>query len=205
MLETLATAPAITFEGFMHLHMDASAEWREGKVIPMAPVTEEHNDKVFFVATLLRLYTESTGEGVVKQENFVMKLPTLDVARSPDVLVVTTTNLDHLKPTYLDGPADLVVELVSMESTARDYGEKMQEYEQAGVQEYWIIDPIRRKVSFYVRGADGVFHDHAPTDGVYQSMVLPRLRFPIDLLFQTPSPTIRATVALVDLMLNDVQ
>jgi Uma2 family endonuclease len=42
----------------------------------------------------------------------------------------------------MDGAADIVIELVSPESVHRDYGEKLYEYEQAGVPGYWIIDPL---------------------------------------------------------------
>lgn len=46
-----------------------------------------------------------------------------------------------MKETYLDGPADLVVGIVSPDSVGRDRGEKFYEYAQGGVPEYWLIDP----------------------------------------------------------------
>lgn len=45
-------------------------------------------------------------------------------AREPDLMVVLTAHEDCIKQTYLEGVADIVVEVVSQESVARDCGEK---------------------------------------------------------------------------------
>ena len=50
---------------------------------------------------------------------------------------------------YIDGPADLAVEVVSPESGPRDRGEKFYEYEAAGVPEYWLVDPDREELVVY--------------------------------------------------------
>ena len=47
------------------------------------------------------------------------------------------------------GAADLCVEVVSPESVTRDCREKLTEYEQAGVREYWLIDPFRTQARFH--------------------------------------------------------
>src|SRR5262249_52820138 len=46
------------------------------------------------------------------------------VGGEPDVLFVPAAHLDRLKPTYLDGPPDLTVEIVSPESAGPDRGDK---------------------------------------------------------------------------------
>ena len=53
-------------------------------------------------------------------------------------MFISTTNLGQMRPEALDGPADLVVEVVSEESVTRDDDEKFTEYETAGVQEDWL-------------------------------------------------------------------
>ena len=52
---------------------------------------------------------------------------------------MASERLDRVHRTYLDGPADLVVEIVSPESAGRDRGEKYYEYEAAGIPEYWLL------------------------------------------------------------------
>src|SRR5207237_8891550 len=51
------------------------------------------------------------------------------------------------------GGPNIAVEIVSRDSRQRDYGEKKQLYAEAGVSEYWIIDPIQRRVEFHRLGA----------------------------------------------------
>lgn len=69
---------------------------------------------------------------------------------------VAEEHLDRLQEMHLEGPADLVVEIVSPESRLRDRGEKFAEYELAGVSEYWLLDPeLRRAVAPSDPGAGG--------------------------------------------------
>lgn len=95
----------------------------------------------------------------------------------------------RLKRLYLDGPADLVVEIISPGSRGVDRGDKFYEYEQGGVPEYWLIDPDRKQAEFYLRGEDGI-HRPAPVgkDGVDHSQVLPGLWLKVDWLWQEPLP-----------------
>ena len=46
----------------------------------------------------------------------------------------------------LEGPADLIAEVVSLGGRTRDRIEKRDLYQQYGVREYWIIDPEARTV-----------------------------------------------------------
>jgi Uma2 family endonuclease len=62
-------------------------------------------------------------------------------SREPDILFVARANRERLTDKHLDGPADLVIELVSDDSVARDRVEKFDEYQEAGVAEYWLFDP----------------------------------------------------------------
>ena len=72
--------------------------------------------------------------------------------REPDILFIAREHLDRFRDTYLDGPADLVVEIISRDSRARDRGDKFYEYEQGGVREYWLLDYLRRQAEFYQLG-----------------------------------------------------
>ncbi|QXM06752.1 Uma2 family endonuclease [Crassaminicella indica] len=62
----------------------------------------------------------------------------------PDVFVVC----DNLNEGELTTPI-LVVEVVSPSSRSRDYVQKLDLYMRSGVREYWIIDPIQKKILQY--------------------------------------------------------
>ena len=66
-------------------------------------------------------------------------------ARKPDILFMARENLHRLTEDRLAGPADLIVEVVSTDSIKRDQEEKLLEYQNDGVREYWIVDPRLRK------------------------------------------------------------
>ena len=89
----------------------------------------------------------------------------------------------------MDGPADLVIEIISPESRARDRGEKFYEYEQAGIPEYWLLDPMRKQAEFY-QLKDGIYQSVQMKDNVYQSQVLTGLWLSVSWLWQEPLPTI---------------
>src|SRR5207248_2018052 len=121
----------------------------------------------------------------------LMRLASRPSGREPDILFVAKENAERIQTAHLDGPADLVVEIVSPDSSARDRGDKLVEYEAAGVREYWVIDPIRRDASFYQLAKNGGYISVEPDgNGVYHSAVLPGLRLPVAWLLQPPLPDV---------------
>ncbi len=91
--------------------------------------------------TLLRLFVEMVQQGQLLVAPFEMKLGPRGSARQPDILFVSAKHLDRLTAQRLDGPADLVIEIISNDSVRRDRFDKLREYGRAGVREYWVIDP----------------------------------------------------------------
>ncbi len=120
-----------------------------------------------------------------------MRLETRPSGREPDILFIAKEHLNRLTPTYLDGPADLVVEVISPESRARDRGDKYYEYEESGVLEYWMIDPLRRQAEFYQRDENGIYQSVSiGSDGIYRSRVLSGLWLRVEWLWQQPLPQV---------------
>jgi len=110
--------------------------------------------------------------------------------REPDLIFVATANLHRLQATYLDGPADLAVEIISPESVGRDRGEKFYEYEQGGVPEYWLIDPQTQRAEFY-RLVEGRYRlAFESKEGEYRSLVLPDFWLRVEWLWQDPLPNV---------------
>jgi len=104
---------------------DVWAEWEDGEVIVISPANYRHQEIVGFLATLLHLFLEEQDIGMVLTAPFSMWLPVSNRVREPDILVVLKENLDRIKKNFLDGPADLVVEIVSEDSVLRDRGTKV--------------------------------------------------------------------------------
>lgn len=79
----------------------------------------------------------------------------------PDIVVVCDKS--KLDDKGCKGPPDMVVEILSPSSARLDRVYKFNKYLQAGVREYWIVDPDSRTVSVHVLD-DGVYVAGAYTD-----------------------------------------
>ena len=186
----------MTYEEFLQwVDEDTWAEWVDGKVEIMSPASLRHQHIVDFLAAIIRHFIEEHQLGDVITAPFQMKTAPDLPGREPDILFIARENMHRLKDTHLDGPADLVVEVVSPESRSKDRGTKFYEYEQGGVREYWLIDPLRKQAEFYQLGADGVYHIvPVGEDGIYRSMVLQGFWLRIDWLWQEPPPSITSVI-----------
>jgi Uma2 family endonuclease len=181
----------VSFEAFLDWADENTwAEWVDGEVIVMVPASNQHQILVRFLLSLLNLYVEAHDLGWLIAAPFLMRLSPV-VACEPDLLYVTNQHRDRVKETYLDGPADLAIEIVSPDSIARDRGEKFVEYEAAGVSEYWLIDPLRQQAEFYQLADDGRYRLVLPdADGSYHSRVLTGFRLRPAWLWSEPLPKV---------------
>lgn len=186
----MAISPAqprkITYEEFLAwVNEDTWAEWVDGEIIIVSPASRLHRELGFFLGKVIGLYADLYALGKVLLPPFQMKLA--HSGREPGLIFIASRNLERLREVYLDGPADLVVEIVSPESIGRDRGEKFYEYEQARIPEYWLIDPEVRRAEFYQLGTDELFHLVLPdSEGIYRSANLPGFWIRISWLWQNP-------------------
>jgi Uma2 family endonuclease len=175
---------------------DTHAEWVDGAIIEMPPVIDDHQFILGFIYRLPMDAVEARQLGRAYLAPFKMRLRARPSGREPDLLFLSTEHIDRATPTYLDGPADMVLEVVSPESIDRDYRVKLAEYEAAGIPEYWIVNPMRREARFYELGADGRYHPgRVSEDGIYTSPTVPGFRMRVSWLWQRPIPILVAALA----------
>ena len=147
---TTPPKPPVSYDEFLEwADEDTRAEWVDGDIIFMSPISDAHQDIVEFFLTLLRHHVEHHEEGWVRSSTFQMKLDVIPSGREPDIVYLHEEHRNRMTGTYIDGPADMAVEVVSPESGPRDRGEKFYEYEAAGVPEYWLVDPDREELLVY--------------------------------------------------------
>jgi Uma2 family endonuclease len=182
-------AQGVSFEDYLERFMGQHCEWIGGTVIKMSPIMLRHNDITDYLLVLLSIYFRLRPIGRVLHAPFTMKIESAEVAREPDLQVILNTNPGTIKATYMDGAADICIEVVSPESVLRDRGEKFIEYEKGGVGEYWIVDPLRKQSLFYELDANGVYIPRAEdTQGNYVTPRLPGLILHVPTLWQEKLP-----------------
>ena len=179
--------PRMTWEEFLvWCDEETHSEWVAGAVTLKSSETCTHQATLGFLLTLLSSYAQERDLGEIISR-FMMFLPSRPCARVPDLIFVARENEGRIQETFLDGPADLVVEIVSPESRDRDRGDKFFEYETAGVREYWLLDVQRRRAEWYQLQSDGAYLSVAPdTEGVYRSQVLVGLWLRESWIWQPP-------------------
>ncbi len=173
------------------------AEWVDGEVIIFMPPKIYHQNLVSFLTTLLRSFVDFLDLGHVLTAPSEMRVYPDGRAREPDILFVATENSHRLEENRLTGPADLIVEVISTESVARDRTEKFYEYQEAGVREYWLIDPRpgRERADFWVLDEKGQYQPVPLKNGVYRSTLLTGFWLRADWLAQNPLPDSMACFA----------
>jgi Uma2 family endonuclease len=99
---------------------------------------------------LLMQHIEAIGLGEIYDAPIDVHLTEFDVVQ-PDLAVVLEGSRCVVGEKKLEGPPDLIVEILSPATRSRDLGAKRRLYERVGVREYWIVDPQAKTVTQLVR------------------------------------------------------
>ena len=100
----------------------------------------------------------------------------------PDLVFVSAERAGIVNDRVFGAP-DLVVEVMSMGTAARDRTQKLEWYRQYGVRECWLVDPFDRSVEVRALSASGADVRRFEDGECVRSVVLPRLRLAVRPLF----------------------
>ena len=121
-----------------------------------------------------------------------VKLSDSDVVQ-PDILVVCDPG--KITPGHIEGAPDLIVEVLSPGTSAKDLRDKKALYERAGVPEYLVVDPLEQYAIRFVLGADGYDKGSVfAADEVLRSATLEAIAIPLWEVFEVPGPVEPAAV-----------
>jgi Uma2 family endonuclease len=101
----------------------------------------------------------------------------------PDLMVVLSERLDIVGDAFIDGPPDLVVEIFSPSSRARDQGQKAQLYARYGAREYWTVEPETRTITIHAESDGERYQRVEQVRDVARSVVVPGLTIDLATLF----------------------
>ena len=107
--------------------------------------------------------------------------------REPDVMLMFAEHSDRKDKDFWDG-ADLVMEIVSpdAESHERDHTKKRADYAEAGIPEYWIVDPAQLKITVLtLHRGEYVAHGEFGSGQVASSALLQGFTVSTDAVFQS--------------------
>jgi Uma2 family endonuclease len=184
------------YEEFLEAEFDhAHYEWVDGEIIEMNAIDDVQARVQTWVLRLLGNYVELKDLGEVFLDPFQMKAAEDLPGRQPDVQFIAKERLHLIQNKAMRGPADLVVEVVSYGSRKIDRQDKYAEYQQGGVREYWIVDPLQHEVDHYHLVDGHLANRHfvpgdVDEDGKMRSRVLPGIWLEKQWFFDRP-PTLQ--------------
>ena len=147
------------------------AELIDGVVYNMAPPSFIHQKLVNKLSQSITNYIDSKkGNCEVVPAPFAVFLNADDTTYvEPDISVICDNT--KLNDRGCNGAPDFIVEIVSPSSRKMDYSKKNTLYSEAGVREYWIVDPAKERTTVYRYEEDAapmIFaFDQSITVGIY--------------------------------------
>ena len=197
----MATATSVqgtTFDDFCLLIEDGQkADLINGVIHMSSPDTTEANQLATWLSGLLDFFVEARELGQLFASRVAFRLAE-DQAPEPDIAFVCNARLHLVRRGFVAVPPDLAVEIVSPDSMERDYVHKREQYRQAGVPEYWIVDPLRQRFTLLKRTASGMYRGSRPHRGVLHSQAVPGFWLRPAWLWRQPRP--KKAVVLTEIL-----
>jgi Uma2 family endonuclease len=136
----------LTYEDWLQLPDDGRLyELIDGELFVSPSPNIRHQRVSRDLEFLLLTYLRRTGKGEVLDAPVGVRLAR-DTVLEPDILVVLREHAGRVGEQVIDGPPDLVVEVLSPGTARRDVGIKREKYRSSGVPEYWIVDPVHASI-----------------------------------------------------------
>lgn len=150
--------PKYTIDDIYSLPEGERAELIDGNIYMMAPPNTKHQLIMNDINIAVYNYIKSKGgKCKVIPAPFAVFLENADGNTNyvePDISVICDP--DKLNDKGCNGAPDWIIEIVSPSSRKMDYITKTNLYMNAGVKEYWIVDPMREIVMVYKASEDAV-------------------------------------------------
>lgn len=165
-----------TSEDYWNLPEGTRAELIDGKLYDMAPPSRFHQQLVMELAGTIREYIKKNhGKCQVYPAPFAVNLDADDKDWvEPDISVICDPN--KLTDRGCSGAPDLIIEIVSPSSRKMDYNFKNAIYSKTDVREYWIVDPLKERVTVYYYEEDAaptIYTFMQPiTVGIYKDLTI---------------------------------
>ncbi len=143
-----------TYEDYLHTPEDQYYELLDGELIVVPAPGELHQSVSALLGWKLIQFASENRLGRVYHAPFDVVLSDLDVVQ-PDLIFVSHARAHIITDANIQGAPDLVIEILSPSTAARDKTFKRTLYAMHGVQEYWMVDAIAKTATVLLLGERG--------------------------------------------------
>lgn len=173
-----------TYEAYAALPEDGLRYEIMQGVLSMTPAPEPEHQRVSKkIAFCFYGQIDAKGLGEIFYAPIDVTLSDKDVFQ-PDVLVILHEHRDRIQEKRIVGAPDLIVEILSPSSLVTDRVIKRRAYEEAGVAEYWLVDPKQQAIEVFVL-EEGVYVSLGLFTGKQHlvSRIMPEIAVPVAQFF----------------------
>jgi len=157
-------------------------ELSEGELSIMPPPSFMHQKTLGNLYSLLKAFVVEHDLGVTVFAPLAVRLWPGKI-REPDIMFYTQAHQERIDE-QVSAPPDLAAEIISPGTRKTDRHDKFYEYAQAGISEYWLVDPEAQTIEVFVL-SDGVYTllVKAGVGETAVSHLLPGLEIPCEQIF----------------------
>jgi Uma2 family endonuclease len=169
-----------TYDDYCALPQDFNRhEIIEGDHVVTPSPTSRHQRVLSNLSTILNSHVRTRKLGTVIAAPMDVLLADTSVVQ-PDLLFIRKEREGIITEPNIQGPPDLVVEVLSVSTAAFDRGSKMRLYARFGVPHYWILEARGLTLEMYeIRDGEYELISQFAKDQVAESPLFPGLRIPV--------------------------
>ncbi len=193
----IPVADPVRFEEYLDwLTEESKADLIDGVIYMQSPPSDRHEKIFVFLIGILNAYVVRKKSGIVRGSRTAIKFSEYN-GTQPDLVFISNANRDLIHPYFVEGVADVLVEIISPSTRHIDRGKKMRLYAEHNVQELWLIDPDRRTAEFFHN--DYGEWNEMPVDenGVFRSEAVAGFWMKVEWLFAAEPLDIVDTVMMI--------
>ena len=162
-----------TYEDYLNTPEDKRYELLDGDLVALSSPEELHQRISILLGAKLFPFTSEHSLGRVYHAPFDVVLSDIDVVQ-PDLIFVSNERAEIITPANIQGAPDLVVEILSPSTAARDKTFKRSLYAKHGISEYWMVDLTEKTITVLRLGEHGF--EVIDTYGEGESLTSPTLQ-----------------------------
>lgn len=140
-----------TYQDYLDLPDDGYRYEIIGGELYMSPAPNTLHQRVLAeLLFMLQVFVKKNKLGIVLPAPCDVLLEPGGTPVEPDILFISEKHRHIITPQNVQGPPDLVVEIISPFSPEHDRDRKFKLYQKSGVAEYWLVDPEARTIEVFV-------------------------------------------------------
>ncbi|RTL60902.1 MAG: Uma2 family endonuclease [Sphingobacteriales bacterium] len=181
-----------TYADYLKWKFEERLELIKGKIFKMSPAPSlKHQEISMNLSATIYNYLKGKSCKIFSAP-FDVRLPVKNKMKDEEITTVVQTDIcvicddSKLDERGCCGAPDLIVEILSPGNSKKEIKIKFELYEEAGVKEYWIINPVEQNLITYSLHENGKYHNSGLyTDGdIITTLVMPGLEINVSAIFE---------------------